>query len=109
MAFIPYLAAGVGSAILGSMLESKPSNNDALRQEFKNQIDSMKASHANDLRSRDEIIAQKSAEIKELRMRLDKALEEMVSLKQDNSNLRAEIANLKSQIGELQAIVVELL
>ena len=57
MAFIPYLAAGVGSVILGSMLGSEPPDNDSLRQEFQNQIDGMKASHAADIKSRDEIIA----------------------------------------------------
>jgi chromosome segregation ATPase len=92
-----------------SLFSSDSSNNDSLRKEFQLELDNMKTNHANDLRSRDMIIAQKDIEIMNITQRLEQTLKDMEGLKQDNLQLRAEIADLKIQVGELQGVVRALL
>ena len=77
--------------------------------DLQNQINTLNTSVANDLRSRDKLIAQKGAEIKRLKARLDQTVLEMTDLKQDNRQLRTEVANLSRQIDNLQAKVGQLL
>ena len=79
-----------------------------IRQEFESEINNLKISHANDMKSRDKIIAEKSAEIQQLARRLDQALKEIDGLKQENYHLIAEVASLKIQIDELTALIIQL-
>ena len=79
-----------------------------IRQEFESEINNLKISHANDMKSRDKIIAEKSAEIQQLATRLDQTLNEIDGLKQENYHLIAEVASLKIQIDELTALITQL-
>ena len=105
MDFIAILALGVG---IGRLLKSNRPKNNEIREEFESEINNLKSSHANDMKSRDKIIAEKSAEIQQLARRLDQALNEIDGLKQENDHLRAEVASLKIQIDELTALIIQL-
>ena len=98
-----------GLQAVNNFTNSGSSKNDALMKDFQNELNSTKTSYASDLKSRDQVIAQKDAEIKELRERLAQALQEISGLKQDNKKLRSEINGLKSKIDELQVMVGNLL
>ena len=105
MAFIPILALGLG---IGCLLKSNRPKNNEIGLEFQSEINNLNASHANDMKSRDKIIAEKSAEIQQLATRLDQTLNEIDGLKQENNHLRAEVTSLKIQIDELTALIIQL-
>ena len=79
------------------------------RRYVQNQMNALKTSLENDMIARDERVEQNTAEISRLRARLDQALLEINGLKQDNRQLRTEVANLSRQIDNLQAKVGQLL
>ena len=101
------VALGMVAPLIGLAAARARKANDERRLEIQGQIDALTARHAGDVAARDELVAQKDVQIDELNRRLEVAVQDMAGLKQDNGELRAEIANLKTGINQLQLMVGE--